>query len=366
MPEPKLSVVQIIDRLETGGAEKIVVLLSNLLHCNGHRVRVITTVSNGPQLQFLHKDISTVCLRRKWKWNPRYMLRLKRACRGFDVIHLHGEPTLRYSFLTKTLFGLKGGKIYHEHYPYVNQRPVKWYLKYMLRNTQIIATSQMVADWAIHKVKLEENRITKLMNTVERSEPKTNRACGSHSLVQVSNLLPHKNIAFSIDVLKALIRISGQDFHLTFIGKKYDERHFNSLKKKTEDENLSQNIDFIFDCDNVAPLLDHFSFGLHSSPKETGPVVLAEYFASKLPFLAFRTGEVSDLLFRHFPEFFMTDLDAEQWAIRIIELLKQQQKNPAENQRMEEVFDRYFSSRQYYSSYNKLLLGFNQPILTSN
>jgi len=37
----KLSVVQVIDMLSVGGAERVLVTLSNILHDHGHKVKVI-------------------------------------------------------------------------------------------------------------------------------------------------------------------------------------------------------------------------------------------------------------------------------------------------------------------------------------
>lgn len=355
MPNPKPSIVQIIDRLETGGAEKIVVFLANLLYQNGHTVRVITTVSNGPQYQYLHKGISAICLHRKWKWNPYYMLQLKRACKGFDIIHLHGAPTLRYVLLTKLIFGLKHKFIYHEHDGQVNNKPAKWYYKYFLQKKEFIATSQTVADWAIHTVKLNVNRISLLLNTIEKQNCGKNQKRPLHSLVLVSNILPHKNIEFSLEVLKKLLHFTKLDYQLTIIGKKYDEQYFAYLTNQINHNLLADHVSFITDCNQVAPLLHHYSIGLHTSFEESGPLVLTEYLSQNLPFLSFNTGEVSKIICRHFPAFFQSDFDANKWAASIIKLEKEYLNPLATKQNMQVIFDQYFSSHQYYLNYSQLL-----------
>ena len=86
MQDKKLSVVQITDQLNIGGAERVLVTLSNLLHQHGHTVAVVTTVIKGPLATQLHQDIPIIDLQRKWKWNPFTMLRLIKSIKGFDII----------------------------------------------------------------------------------------------------------------------------------------------------------------------------------------------------------------------------------------------------------------------------------------
>lgn len=355
MPSPKPSVVHVIDRLETGGAEKVVVFLANLLHQNGHSVKVITTVSKGPQLRFLNPSIPFTCINRNWKWNPFHMLRLKRACRGFDVIHLHGTPTLKYAMLTKKLFVLKGKIIFHAHNSAVFLKERKWLLRLLLKETVMIATSQEVATAAKDIIKINKNRVFCFTNTIVKPQLKYPETKKSYQLVQVSNIVPHKNISFSIELMKKLSLMQCLSFHLTIIGKIYDKKYFDHLNKTVWDNGLSNCISFITGCDDVLHLLSEFTLGLHTSANETGPVSIAEYLACELPFLAYRTGEVSEIIFSELPEFFMDDFDIDSWVSRILHLEKQSKANGLTQAKMKAVYETHFSADRYYLRYNKVL-----------
>src|SRR5690242_3659451 len=104
MEETKLRVVQIIDRLHIGGAERILVMLSNILDKHGHSVKVITTVEGGPLVNQLHEDIQHLNLERKWKWNVVTMRRLVNEIKDYDIIHVHSSHNLRYVYLAMKLF----------------------------------------------------------------------------------------------------------------------------------------------------------------------------------------------------------------------------------------------------------------------
>lgn len=355
MLQPKLSVVHIIDRLETGGAEKVVIFLANLLHQNGHSVRVITTVSKGPQLQLLNPSISFVCINRNWKWNPVHMFRLKKACHGFDVIHLHGTPTLKYAMLTKKLFTLKGKIIFHAHNSSVFLKERQWLLRRLLKETILIATSQEVVIAATNAIKINKNRLFCFTNTVVKPQLKNIATKKYRHLVQVSNIVPHKNISFSIELLKRLNAIPGTPFHLTVIGKIYDKEYFDRLNQLIFENGLSAHISFITNCDDVLPLLSEFTMGLHTSTVETGPVAVVEYLACELPFLAYRTGEVAEVVASELPGFITNNFNIEDWVSRIVQLAKVSEQNELIKEKMNAVYRRHFSPENYYFRYNKVL-----------
>src|SRR5690242_17112805 len=106
MQNGMFKIVQIIDRLNTGGTERVVVMIANLLQQHGHTVKVITTVNAGPLAQQLNKEVQLVSLNRKWKWNPVTMRRLINEIKDYDIIHVHSSCNLRYLYLAARLFRL--------------------------------------------------------------------------------------------------------------------------------------------------------------------------------------------------------------------------------------------------------------------
>src|SRR5205085_9781365 len=130
MQDRKFKIAQIMDRLHIGGAERVVVMLSNLLQQHGQTVKVITTVTPGPLAKQLHKEIKQVTLNRKWKWNPVTMRRLINEIKDYDIIHVHSSHNLRYLYLSGKLYGLKKPIFFHEHYGEIHvDKSVRWHQK---------------------------------------------------------------------------------------------------------------------------------------------------------------------------------------------------------------------------------------------
>jgi glycosyltransferase involved in cell wall biosynthesis len=165
------SIVQIIDRLNIGGTERVLVTLSNLLQEKGHNVNVVCTVTKGPLAVMLNKKIPVIELKRKWKWNPVTMHTLIKAIRHFDIIHVHSSYNLRYLFLAASIFRLKKPIFFHEHFGDINiDQSVSWHTKFIYPKTILIAVSKQIADWAIEKLKMSAHTVFVLSNTVIREK----------------------------------------------------------------------------------------------------------------------------------------------------------------------------------------------------
>src|SRR3990170_2375531 len=111
-----MRVLQIIDKLNVGGAEKVLVDLSNLLFEQGVHVSVLSLLDRGPLSDYLHKDIPHYYLNRKWRWEYNSVFRLNKLLNDFDIVHIHSRHNLRY-FVFATWFRIRKPKlVFHDHY----------------------------------------------------------------------------------------------------------------------------------------------------------------------------------------------------------------------------------------------------------
>src|SRR4051812_20841588 len=216
--QKKLSVVQVIDMLNAGGAERVLVTLSNILYDHGHKVKVITTVTAGLLSPQLHVGIELQNLNRKWKWNPVTMYKLIKAVKNFDVIHVHSRHNLRYFLLAKSLFRLKKKIFYQEHHGYRVNTKATALEKKLFASANFIAVSEGLKQWAIEEAGVNASSAFVLANIVIKETtstvPKKNE---NISLVIVSNFVPVKNLEFAIEIFDALKK-KDKNFRLAIIG----------------------------------------------------------------------------------------------------------------------------------------------------
>src|SRR5690554_6371034 len=94
-----MRVVQVIDQLNVGGAERVLVDLANLLYENNCDVTVVCLLEEGQLDGYINKASPAIYLRRKNKYNPLLLIRLYRILIQFDAIHIHLTQVVRYSSL---------------------------------------------------------------------------------------------------------------------------------------------------------------------------------------------------------------------------------------------------------------------------
>lgn len=324
-----VKVLQVIDRLEVGGAERVAIDLTNLLYDASLDISFLILLDKANQDVLLNKNIPRFYLKRKSKFGIKYAFKLSKILHNYDIIHVHMRHTFRYVQLVAKLFYLKTKIILHDHSSDKDKVPL--FLDNFLKPTYYIGVSEDSVKWCFNKLKVKKN-VFLLHNIVIRK--KYNRNPSRSGLVYVSNIKPVKNQLFAIELAKYL------DEDLTIVGRIQDNNYFNEVQNKILSLGIQDKVFFIHNDDNPQKRINNFNFGLMTSISESGPLVLIEYLAQSLPFVSYNTGEVSTILSNKIPESFVNSFDLALWKSKIDSL--------SENKiDFENLYDSYFSPNNY-------------------
>ncbi len=342
-------IVHLIDRLEPGGAERILLTQSALFAAKGHTVHIMTTVSKGKLALQIHPEVKLLVLHRKWKYNPIKIWQLNRLLRQYNIIHIHGYHNMRYIWLALQIGGIKAKIFYQEHHgAYDETFAVGKEQKKILRTINFIAVSQSIVAWAIKQVELPTQQVFLLQNIILKHESKvqTVQATDTLQLLITANFTENKNILFAIELLHYAMQQSQKNMHLTIIGHVNDEAYYHSVLRYIDTHQLTKAITIKTGITNVQEQLYQYDMALHCSIFESGPLVLIEYLAHGLPFIASKTGEVVQQIQNDFPEFVAEDMSVEKWCDKIRNLATQNQNHLEE--KMHACFDKHYSTEVYY------------------
>lgn len=325
----------------------MLVTLANIFFQHGHKVKVVTLVDKGPLAEQLLPGIEVVNMQRGFKYNPAVMRRLLKQLKGFDVVHVHSFYNLRYLWLAKMLFGLDKPVFYHEHFGFRGQQQPTFWHKLILPKTIFISTAANISEWAMRKVGVPVNKVFTLQNIIVKQDAGAveKEQTGIIQLVLVSNIRAEKNIEFGIRLLQQLNTTNAQ-YHLTIIGKLYQQDYYNTLQQVVAETGTAPVITFIHDADNVQQLLPQFDIGLHTSPSESGPLAVIEYMAQGLPFVAYNTGEVITSIKNELAECVALSFDNTEWVKKIQHL--QLTDKALLQQKLQLAFNQHFSAEAYY------------------
>jgi glycosyltransferase involved in cell wall biosynthesis len=350
MQDRKFKVAQIIDRLYIGGAERVVVMLSNLLQQHGHTVKVITTVSSGPLSKQLDKGITQINLNRKWKWNPVIMRSLISEVKDYDVIHVHSSHNLRYLYLASKLFRLNKIIFFHEHYGDIHiDESVRWHQRLIYPNVVFIGVSRQHTQWVLQHLKMPKEKVFLLPNTIGKIaiSPTEKKSDHQKQLLLVSNFRSTKKIEFALELFKQLKRENKLNCRFTIVGQIADKLYYEKITSWITKNEMNNDITILTDCINIQPLLNQFDLGVHTAKSESGPLVLIEYMAQGLPFITYNTGEVVEEIKNKIPLAVMHSFDKDEWLKRIETLLALPFEDVSS--KFCNVYDHYFSTEVYYN-----------------
>lgn len=311
-----MKVLQVIDTLNVGGAERVLVHLANLLHASHNEVTVMILVDDGALINELHPDIPIVRLHRTRRFNIQKMKAFAEIIDAYDIVHAHLKHNFRYTKLVAGCYRKTKAKLVfhdHSHNLLSNKFSVKYYkdvlFKSILKPDYYIGVSHENCTWGNKYLGIKASHCFLLENTVEKITVAQNIADKS-GVVMVSNITPIKNIEFALDIIKETKE------PLTIYGRIIDESYYQKLINIIEEKKIP-NITFITNCTDIQQELLNYKYGLHTSLKETGPLVLIEFLAQELPFVAFASGQVFNTIGNEIPEFFNDTFNQTDWINKI-------------------------------------------------
>ncbi|WP_405569769.1 glycosyltransferase [Winogradskyella sp. Asnod2-B02-A] len=317
-----MRILQVIDHLNVGGAERVLVDLTNILNENKQDVTVLCLLKKAKLDAQLNKDINVIYLHRKNKFNPLYLIKLYTILRKYDVIHIHLRQVLRYVSLLfyTTRINRKRVIIFQDHFGKIEtEKTISSSIKEaMKRCTAYVGVSDQLTNWA--KSNSINSNIFKLSNIVRQNKVDISSSLSltQINIVSVGNFRPQKNYEF----LCQLIAQSSQDYNFTIYGQLIDLAYYNKIKDLISDLKIEDHVKIISDCENIVSELPKYHLGLHCATSETGPLVALEYLSMQIPFVAYNTGEVAKDVGKTFPSFIQKDFDVENWNANIDMILK--------------------------------------------
>lgn len=342
------------DKLDAGGAEKVIVNMANLLYAKGVEVIVVLFLHPAVLDTLLHPQIPVVYLYRKSRFDMKAMLLLKKVVMESDIVHVHSRYNLRYYMIAKWTTGiLKPKTVFHEHIPVLR---IDAFTKMILRSVDAyLAVLQSMCSWVKEVVHLKATRVFYLPNTINSPKRIIPQQSAGTKIIMVGNIWHFKNQLFALDVINAL----PEDYTLDIYGAVNNEGYHLQLLKKINALKLSDRVKIIQGVSEVYSVLGKYNLAIHTSQKETGPLVLLEYMHAGLPFISYKTGDVISNIQQNIPEGVMESFDIQKWSYAIQLLSTNEEVRISMRQKMRTIIKEQYSEDSYF----KALDGIYQVIL---
>lgn len=354
-----MKILQVIDRLEVGGAERVAVDLSLLLSEEKSDTVDFMCLLDSAVLdeELIKNQLTVIYLKRLQKFNPFILYKALKIFNTYDIVHVHSRHVLRYVGLTfLPFFKRKFKLVFHDHYGAIGtDTSISWYLKYCIKKSSAyIGVSSSLIDWAI---KHELSKDIYLLSNIVRntSVNKTNPTISS--VVVVGNFRPQKNYEFLCHLIKKLPESISVDLY----GNIVDEDYYAKILALRTGLKIENRLHIITGEKSISSLLCNYKLALHCAASETGPLVAIEYLSKGLPVVMFRTGEVVEIISKISNKTIMSDFELHNWSDMIENLLA----NETERIQLENLMSKIFKENYSEENYKKACQNIYQNIINS-
>lgn len=295
-----MRIIQIIDSLEAGGAERMVVNYANALSEKIVFSGLVVTRKEGALLNQLDEKVEYLYLDKKSTVDFKALFKLRSFVKRNKVTHIQAHSTSFFiSFLLKLTYP-KIQLLWHDHYgdsEFLSQRPTFSLRIALPFFNGIIVVNQKLKTWAQHKMHFKNviylpNFPSKESEVVAHTV--LNGIEGKRILC-LANLRVQKNHFLLLEVAKTL-KISHPEWSFHLVGKDFEDHYSSQIKKLILGFQLENTIFIYGSRQDVGNIIDQSTIAILTSQSEGLPVALLEYGKHKKAVVVTDVGELPTLI----------------------------------------------------------------------
>lgn len=294
-----MRVLQLIDSLEAGGAERMAVNIANALSTKTEGSFLCTSRQEGFLKESLLPEVGYLFLDKTKTIDFGAIKRLNRFIKkhSIDIIHAHST-----SFFLATIIKLINPKVvivWHDHYggsEFLDNRKhgvLKRCSKYF---SHIFSVNKLLQIWAEQTLKFKNVSYLPNFAAINKTVGITNlEGTSGKRIVCLANLRTQKDhitlfLAFK-DLLKAY-----PDWTLHCVGKNFMDDYSTRIENKIKELSLEDSVYLYGSKPDVFNILIQSEIGVLSSKSEGLPLALLEYGFAKLAVVATKVGECETVI----------------------------------------------------------------------
>lgn len=291
-----MRILQVIDSLEVGGAERMAVNYANALAVKADFSALAATRKEGSLKSQLGGNVPYIFLDKKGKIDFRAISRLKAFCKKHEVAFLHAHGTSFFmAFLLKLVYP-KIKIVWHDHYGLSEFLEVRKSFALKIASLffhGVISVNGRLKAWA--EKELYCKKVIYLPNFTSygaaiQEETTLNGQTGKRILC-LANLRPQKNHMLLLQIAEKL-KMSHPDWSFHLVGKDFGDHFSRTLYDSVRDKNLSDTVFFYGSRNDTVHIIGQSDICILTSKSEGLPVALLEYGLFKKPVVVTDVGEI--------------------------------------------------------------------------
>lgn len=291
-----MRILQLIDSLNAGGAERMAVSIANNLATFGHQSFLAVTRNEGLLKGSLACNVSFFNAHKKHFLHSGAFLRLLKFIRREEIyiVHLHGT-SLYWGVMLKwfipkihLIWHVHSGKLAH------GKGFKRLILKFFSKQTAVVlVVNHQLLEWGVFE--LGHPNVKYLQNWPENHQTRDIPVKKGKCIICLANLRVLKGHDVLLKAFKEVHK-NFNDWTLLLVGRDYHDAYSGQLKQYVKKHRLQKNVLFLGEQENVQDCLEEASVGVLASISEGLPVALLEYGMHRLPVVVTNVGECATVV----------------------------------------------------------------------
>lgn len=295
-----MRVLQVIDSLEAGGAERVAVNIANALVDKIDGSYLCATRKGGALREGLHKNVKYLCLNKQFALDYKAFKALGEFVLNNKITIIHAHSSSFFLATLLKLFRHNNVKvIWHVHYGNIKTLSIgKLYvLKTLSKSFDYVFTvNKQLESWVNDYLKI--NKVCYLPNfPVQLSTKRQTQLKGEKGkrIVCLANLRHPKGHLNLVEAFSQVVAVSnGWTLHL--VGKDKNDDYSINLKQLIAKLQLENKVFLYGSRQDISYILSQSTIGVLSSQSEGLPLALLEYGLAGLPVAVTNVGECGNVI----------------------------------------------------------------------
>ncbi|APY00717.1 glycosyltransferase family 4 protein [Lacinutrix venerupis] len=288
-----MRVLQLIDSLHPGGAERVAVNIANALVSKIEASYLCATREEGLLKESINPQVNYLFLNKTKTIDAKAIKTLSAFVKQnkIDLIHAHST-----SFFLATVTKILNNKVkivWHDHYgqsEFLEARSFKM-LKICSRYfSQIYSVNETLENWAKHKLNCKKvSYISNFAVDIEFDKITRLNGLAGKRIIHLANLREQKD-HFTLFTAFAEVVKKYPEWTLHCVGKDFNDDYSKAIQKSVKQLQLGKSV-FIYGSKiDVSNILSQCEIAVLSSQSEGLPMALLEYGLAALPTIATQVG----------------------------------------------------------------------------
>jgi glycosyltransferase involved in cell wall biosynthesis len=321
-----MRIIQIIDSLDAGGAEKMAVNYANAL---SHKIEfsgLVTTRREGELKNQLNNGVNYLFLKRKRTFDLRAIIIFTKYCKKNQIEYLQPHSSSFFTAILVKLIFPKIKIIWHDHNGLSEFLSTRKSFALKIASflfEGIIVVNNHLKKWAESELNCRKIMYLANFTSLNKNEVSLTNLKGKNGnrILCLANLRIQKNHFLLLDVAEKILESHPEwTFHL--VGKDFNDDYSNQIKKLINSKNLSENV-FIYGSKNdITAIISQADIGILTSQSEGLPVSILEYGLSKKPLVSTEVGEIPSIINSGINGFLVPKYDKVKFYESVVKLIE--------------------------------------------